>query len=298
MGKKGKKAQAGKPKKLTPKDIGKRLDALAKKLEEELKDADLFAPFPPAEDCPICMVPMSRLPQGSHAMPCCGNLICCGCYKENRASVQKEEKENSSNNTVNPHDVCSFCRSKLCGRSDEGSMVQLERRIEKHDDPSAYNSLGWMISRGRGTKKNALKALDYFIRGAELGSKEACANIGLCYRDGDGVSQDTEKELFFLRIAALRGEIISHHNLGCLEYDLRNYDIAIRHWKVAAEAGSQHSLNQLKRIYNANGKKPGREFISKDYLDWVYRECHEAQREVRTENREKYCTKASKIFRC
>jgi hypothetical protein len=27
MGKKGKKAQAGKPKKLTPKDIGKRLDA-------------------------------------------------------------------------------------------------------------------------------------------------------------------------------------------------------------------------------------------------------------------------------
>ena len=33
MGKKGKKAQAGKPKKLTPKDVGKRLDALVKKLE-------------------------------------------------------------------------------------------------------------------------------------------------------------------------------------------------------------------------------------------------------------------------
>lgn len=39
MGKKGKKAQAGKPKKLTPKDIGKRLDALARKLEEDLKGA-------------------------------------------------------------------------------------------------------------------------------------------------------------------------------------------------------------------------------------------------------------------
>ena len=47
MGKKGKKAQAGKPKKLTPKDISKRLDALAKKLEEEIEGADLFAPLPP-----------------------------------------------------------------------------------------------------------------------------------------------------------------------------------------------------------------------------------------------------------
>ena len=34
MGKKGKKAQAGKPKKLTPKDVGKRMDTLVKKLEE------------------------------------------------------------------------------------------------------------------------------------------------------------------------------------------------------------------------------------------------------------------------
>ena len=50
MGKKGKKAQAGKPKKLSPKDIGKRLDALVKKLEKELEGADLFAPLPPAED--------------------------------------------------------------------------------------------------------------------------------------------------------------------------------------------------------------------------------------------------------
>ena len=59
MGKKGKKAQAGKPKKLTPKDIGKRLDVLAKKVEEELKGADLFAPLPPTEDCAICFVPLS-----------------------------------------------------------------------------------------------------------------------------------------------------------------------------------------------------------------------------------------------
>ena len=43
MGNKGKKVRAGKPKKLTPKDVGKRLDVLVRKLEEELKGADIFA---------------------------------------------------------------------------------------------------------------------------------------------------------------------------------------------------------------------------------------------------------------
>ena len=61
MGKKGKKAQAGKPKKLTPKDVAKRLDTLVKKVEEELKGADLFAPLPPTEDCAICCVPLPQI---------------------------------------------------------------------------------------------------------------------------------------------------------------------------------------------------------------------------------------------
>ena len=57
MGKKGKKAQAGKPKKLTPKNVAKRLDALVKKVEEELKDADLFRPFrqPKTVQSAVCL---------------------------------------------------------------------------------------------------------------------------------------------------------------------------------------------------------------------------------------------------
>ena len=81
MGKKGKKAQAGKPKKLTPKDVGKRLNALAKKVEEELEGADLFAPLPPIEDCAICLVPLSRKKSETCYQPCCGKEICKACYK-------------------------------------------------------------------------------------------------------------------------------------------------------------------------------------------------------------------------
>ena len=48
------------------------------------------------------------------------------------------------------------------------------------------------------------------------------------------------------------------------------------------------SLNELRDIYNADGKKPGKEFISKEYLDSAYRACHEAQMEVKTAEREKH----------
>ena len=61
----------------------------------------------------------------------------------------------------------------------------------------------------------------------------------------------------------------------CSEYyDLGSHEIGIRHWKVAAEGGSQPSIDALKKIYNI--EKPGKEFITKEYLDSAYRACYEA----------------------
>ena len=93
----------------------------------------------------------------------------------------------------------------------------------------------------------------------------------------------------FERIGALRGEILARYNIGVSEYHtFGNHENGIRHWKIAAEAGDQDSLNALRKIYNADGKRPGKEFISKEYLDFAYRACHEAQMEVTTEERKKH----------
>ena len=139
------------------------------------------------------------------------------------------------------------------------------------------------------TPKDDLKALDCFIRAIELGSPEACNCIGEIYHEGNGVAVDKKRSAFFDRVGALRGEIVARHNIGCSEYnDLGNHEIAIRHWKIAAEAGYQKSLNTLRAIYNADEKKPGKEFITKEYLESIYRAGHEAQMEVKTEEREKH----------
>ena len=292
MGKKGKKGQAEKPKKLTPKDVGKRLNALAKKLEEELEGADLFAPFPPTDDCAICLVPLSRVYLEKEARfteslykACCGNEICWACHRENEESINKQNEENTGKKIVF---ACPFCREPELTCLDE-QFSRLQARCLKNDH-EAFTQMGCRYQSGKyGLTKDDLKALDCYIRAVELGSAEACVKIGKSYHDGNlGLAVDTKRAALFNRVGALRGEIVARHNSGCFEYLSGNHEIAIRHWKIAAEAGYQKSLDVLRDIYNANGKKPGKEFISKEEMDTAYRSGHEAQMEVKTEEREKH----------
>ena len=285
MGKKGKKGQAGKPKKLTPKDVGKRLNALAKNLEEELEGADLFAPLPPTEDCAICLVPLSRVAANSSYWACCGNAVCMACSKENLASINKQNEEKNAGKKI--AFTCPFCRELR--PSSDGYIRQLQARCLKNDH-NAFTSMGDRYRTGDlGARKDDLKALDCYIRAVELGSAAACTCIGDSYREGNGVSIDKERNNLFYIIGALRGDIVARHNIGVSEYfEVGNHEIGIRHWRIAAEAGYQPSLDVLKMVYN--GKIPGKEFISKEGMDSLYRVCHDAQEEVKSEEREKHCT--------
>ena len=288
MGKKGKKAQAGKPKKLTPKDVGKRLDVVVKKLKEELEGADLFAPLPPTEDCAICLLPMPRTSEifAQYYMACCGNTICKACYKENEASINKQNEEKNAGKKVAL--TCPFCREPE-PTSDEGYLRQIQARCRKNDH-NAFRLMGQVYRKGEhGVVKDDLKSLDCYIRAVELGSPGACARIGTRYDEGDGIAVDKERAALFDRVGALRGEVAARYNIGCSEYyDSGNHKIAICHWKIAAEAGHQLSLDALRKIYNADGKMPGKDFITKEYLESIYRAGHAAQMEVKTEEREKH----------
>ena len=287
MGKKGKKGQAGKPKKLTPKDISKRLNALAKNLEEELEGADLFAPLPPTEDCPICFVPLSRVARNSNYRACCGNRICVGCARENEASIKKQNEEKNGGKKV--VFSCPFCR-ELPPSSDDEIIRRLEARALKSDHIALKNLGGSFMEGIHGLPQDDLKALDCYIRAVELGSHEACAAIGMSYtyEEGIGVAVDKKRAALFERVGALRGCVLARHNIGNFEYESGNHEIGIRHWKIAAEGGGQPSLDPLKKIYNADGEIPGKDFISKECMDSLYRVCHDAQEEIKSEEREKH----------
>ena len=72
--------------------------------------------------------------------------------------------------------------------------------------------------------------------------------MAIFYSKGRGVSRDRERELLFCTVGALRGCIGARHKIGLSEYESGNYEIGIRHWKIAAEAGMQPSIDILKKI--------------------------------------------------
>ena len=117
--------------------------------------------------------------------------------------------------------------------------------------------------------------------------------------EGKLISQNTERAFLLTKVAAIRGSVNGRHNAGSLEYEeFGRHELGIRHWKIAAEGGAQCSLDALKTIYNADGKLPGKEFISKDELDDLYRACHEVQSEINTEERKKHCDLKDDQYKC
>ena len=251
MGKKGKKAQAGKPKKLTPKVVGKRPDVLVKNLEEERKGADLFAPLPPTDDCAICLVPLSRVAANSKYWACCGKLICAGCD----GRMEEKGKKLAS--------ACPNCREPNSNDLND-YYRQVEARASKND-LIALKTLGAYFAGGlNGFPKDDLKALDCWIRAVELGSPETCAQIAMSYSSGrGGVNKDMERKELFFTVGALRGSIFARHEIGISEYESGNFEIGIRHWKIAAEAGMQQSIDMLKKIYNS-----GTQNAQENILEW------------------------------
>jgi len=278
MGKRGKRGD----KPAAKKALLKRIDALAKKLEEELKGAELFGPPPPTDDCGICLVPLPRVGKKVY-QGCCGKIICNACTEQYIAAITKMILKNQKNILA-----CPFCR--VPAPIDTEWVRQLEVRASK-GDVTAYNCLGkFFCEGGVGVGKDEMKALHYFTLGAELGSADACGIISSFFETGrGGVPVDKAKAASFDRAGALRGNIVSRHTIGCLEYDeFSNHELGVRHWKIAAAAGCQPSLKRLRDIYNADGKNPGKEFIEKDELDSIYRMGHDAQIEVKTEERENH----------
>lgn len=129
----------------------------------------------------------------------------------------------------------------------------------------------------------------YFIRAAELGSADSCgAIVHLCETDAAVAPIDKKRSFVLDQVGAMRGNIFCRHSIGGKEYNRGNHEIGIRHWKIAAEAGHQKSLDALKGIFVADGSLPGVEFLSEESLENTLRACRAAQVEVYSEERAKH----------
>ena len=217
-----------------------------KRRAKELHDKKLFRQPDGSHhgECPICFLPMPIDPQKSLFYECCSKSSCDGCRYANAKS--------------NGGDRCPFCRETVAN-GDEEWKKRLMKRI-KANDPTALRQMAAIFD-GEGEYD---KAFEYYTKAAELGDLTAHYNIGVMYRDGEGVDKDEEKEVYHLEQAAIGGHPKARHNLGCREHENGNMERAVKHAIIAANLGHEGSMKALWGAYKDA-------FITKEDLESTLR---------------------------
>lgn len=201
-------------------------------------DEELFKQPPPKEDCPICFLSIPTLATGQKYMACCGQIICSGCTHAPVYDDQGNEIQNG----------CPFCR-KPSPISYEESLKRCKNRV-KLGDSEALTSLGAFYNNGDyGLRQDSVKAVGLWRRGAKLGNHQCFHNIGHAYVNGVGVEHSMEKAEQYWELAAIKGDVLSRHNLGICEERRGNYARSIKHHLIATRLGDKESLDKVQSYF-------------------------------------------------
>ncbi|EJK73401.1 hypothetical protein THAOC_04977, partial [Thalassiosira oceanica] len=66
---------------------------------------------------------------------------------------------------------------------------------------------------------------------------------------GEGVEEDKPRGIRHWQEAAMKGHVPSRHNLGVVEFNEGNYELAVQHWMMSAKMGDEGSLNYIKKMF-------------------------------------------------
>ncbi len=173
---------------------------------------------------------------------------------------------------------CPFCRDPIA-TSEMERLKKTKKRLE-HGDSDAFYMIGAYYFEGKPPlKQNRKKGLEMMNKAAELGLQMAHHSLGVAYAAGVGVEKNEKKALHHLRLAAIGGILESRHFLG---QATRRGDpkLAYKHFLIAAEAGHDESLKEVKTGY-AEGH------VERDAFEKALRAHKAAKNEVSSEPREK-----------
>jgi uncharacterized protein len=121
----------------------------------------------------------------------------------------------------------------------------------------AQHELGVKYREGDGVTQDYKKAMQLFRPLAEKGHGDSQFNLGQMYKDGNGVPQDYEEAIKWYRKAADQGLAEAQYNLGVM-YDkgtgvTQDYEVAVKWYRKAAEQGHAWCQCILGFMYK-NGK--------------------------------------------
>ena len=127
----------------------------------------------------------------------------------------------------------------------------------------AEDRLGDMYRFGEGVKKDLVKAVEWYKKGAEHGSEWAMCSLGYMLEHGEGVEVNEKLAAHWTLEAAKRGNTVAMFNMGA-DYEQaagveQDYVAAMAWYIRAAEAGDEDAMYKIGDLYYfGNG-------VEKDY---------------------------------
>ena len=257
-----------------------------------LRDELLFKDPPAKEDCPICFLPMpvtliccvsfppatiSSVPIYNYAIaheelatevtdgyyPCCGKNICRG---------REHSFRESGNGDIGK---CPFCNSDRGGKTDGELVAEMMKRVAANDAASISLLAGSYYHGRLGLQQDWTKALELYVRAADLGCCKAHNNLAKHYHDGG----DLKKAKFHVEAAAMAGNEEARYNLGYVEYNSGNKDRAVKHFMIATSAGCYRAMHVLRTCFEKG-------VVSKESIDSTLTAYNNSCVEMRSEARD------------
>lgn len=129
----------------------------------------------------------------------------------------------------------------------------LELESKDQADDNLFYKMGTMYKNGLGTDIDMDKAINYFMRSAELNNINAKRTLALEYISGKHLELDIEKGLEMLTVCADRGDTLSCYKLGKIyfkgEIVYKDLNMAEKYLLKAAENKNEYALYSLGKLY-------------------------------------------------
>lgn len=124
-------------------------------------------------------------------------------------------------------------------------------------DAAGYIELGRCHREGDGMPKDPAKAIECFIKAADMGDAGAASTLGYMFMSGEGCDVDNTKAEMYLRIAAEAGVAAAMCNLGFLLNDVPGHEEeSLGFLESAAGMGSVTAMKNLAVMYGTGAGAP------------------------------------------
>ena len=90
-----------------------------------------------------------------------------------------------------------------------------------------------------------------------------------------------KKAKFHSEAAAMAGDEVARYNLGGLEFKSGNVERAVKHWAIAASAGSYHAMHKLRTLFEQS-------FVSRESINTALAAYNNCCAEMRSAARDAY----------